>query len=301
METKGVIMSKYFLIFSLIGCLLHPVVAQDTSSVVIQEPVQQNYPGKPLIMSLVLPGLGQAYNGSSKLKISSFLGVEFGSILAWYSFTKKADKLRSDYQDYADQHWSLDAWVNNRNNPTSTVYNGKSWTSFSSLNTLIGTHSLTLILSGSLMDEYGQYPDSDSLEYHPEWITSGELDVVKDHHFYENVGKYNQFVGGWDDARNEWYWEEKDVGDSLEIIIKTPKKENYLDQRVVANRALNFAKYSITALLFNHVVSGLEAVWTNQKNAAKNIREEEISSDVSLLFNPQSPMAVGGVSLTINF
>jgi len=297
-------MQKYFLIFSLITLITIPSFAQDTTSVVVKDTVDVNYPGKPLIMSLVLPGMGQVYNKSSKLKIASFLAVEVGSILSYIAFTNKADQLRTDYQNYADNHWSLHTWVSNRINYPTSVYNDRIWSSFSSLKTLIGTHDLTLILSGSLKDDYGQYPSSDSLEFHQEWITAienGQIGVVKDHHFYENVGKYDQFVGGWDDARDDWYWEEKDVGDSIEIVIKTPNKNDYLDQRVLANNALNYAKYSITALLFNHVFSGLEAVWTNQKNAARSRDGETISPNVSLLFNPQNPLAVGGLSLTLEF
>ena len=45
--------------------------------------------------------------------------------------------------------------------------------------------------------------------------------VIRDRDFYENIGKYDQFVGGWSDVSTNWYWEEKDVGDSTEIVIKT--------------------------------------------------------------------------------
>lgn len=293
-------MPKYFLIFSLVIHLGFPTLAQDTTSVVVKDSIDVNYPGKPLIMSLVLPGMGQWYNKSPKWKVSSFLGVEIGSILSYVAFTNKADQLRTDYQNYANEHWDLIRWVENRFDFTSVMFNGRSWESFSSLSNLTGTHDLTLILSGALKEEFGQYPSSDSLENHPDWIYSDELGVVKDHHFYENVGKYDQFAGGWDDARDDWFWEEKDVGDSIEIVIKTPNKDYYLDQRVLANNALNYAKYSITVLLFNHVFSGLEAVWTNQKNAS-NRKEESFSHDVSLLFNPQNPFAVGGLSLTLEF
>ena len=40
---------------------------------------------------------------------------------------------------------------------------------------------------------------SDSLEKHPEWFYSVDISEVRDEHFYENIGKYDQFVGGWQD------------------------------------------------------------------------------------------------------
>ena len=47
--------------------------------------------------------------------------------------------------------------------------------------------------------------------------------------FYNYIGQYDQFVGGWSDVSTEWYWEELDVGDSIAIFVKTPKKQEYLD------------------------------------------------------------------------
>ena len=131
------------------------------------------------------------------------------------------------------------------------------------------------------------------------YIGSDDISLVRDRHFYENIGKYDQFVGGWSDAASDWYWEEKDVGDSIEIVIKTPKKQNFLDQRYTANQWLSFAKYSVTALMFNHVISGLDAVWSPQR---KTLREkDETETEVSLIFNPYNISGIGGISLSLYF
>ena len=95
-------MLKFFLIFNLSFMIIDPVLGQirddqekkistDSSSmVVLNEKV--NYPGKPLIMSLILPGAGQFYNKSPLWKTASFLGVEIGSLLAWNYYQKEAEK-----------------------------------------------------------------------------------------------------------------------------------------------------------------------------------------------------------------
>ena len=295
-------MSKFFLIFSLVISGINPIISQDTTSVVGVESVESiSYPGKPLLMSLIIPGAGQLYNKSPFLRSASFLGVEIGSIAAYFHFKNQADQFRSDYQAYADKYWNIGDWVYNRFNPTAHSYESKVWTNFFALRSLIGTHHLTLYLTGDLADEFGQYPSSDSLETHPDWLDTGNIAIVRDRHFYENIGKYDQFVGGWRDARNEWYWEEKDVGDSIEILIKTPYKENYLVQREDSNQMLTLAKYSITTLLFNNVISGLEAVWTSQRMAREKQKYETIETDLSLMYNPYNPAGIGGLSLTINF
>jgi hypothetical protein len=64
---------------------------------------------------------------------------------------------------------------------------------------------------------------------------------------------------------------------------------------------LTLAKYSITTLLFNHVISGLEAVWTSQRMAREKQKYETIETDLSLMYNPYNPAGIGGLSLTINF
>ena len=303
--SKGGLMLKFFLIFSLFFLPLTPIMAQDSSSVVIIEEPSINYPGKPLIMSLVLPGTGQYYNKSPMWKTASFLGVELGSIVAWNHFNKKANTLRDEYQGFADSNWDIDTWYNfTVYGPTGKIeHNDRQWTEndFRAMSNYEGTHHLLLHLSGDLAAQYGEFITSDSLGMISGYLDSDLVNVVRDRHFYENIGKYDQFLGGWSDANTDWYWEEKQLEDSTEIVIKTPFKADYIDQRFNSNKMLDRAKFSITALLFNHVISGLEAVLTNQKQSREKLNPTTIETDVSLLYNPYNPGGVGGVAFTINF
>ncbi len=301
-------MLRFYLIFSIYLTSMNFLLCQtdvkvsdskviiDSNSVVFDK---ENYPGKPLIMSLILPGTGQYYSKAPIWKSLSFMGVELTSLFLWSSFNSRAEKLKEDYQEYADLHWTLNNWINNRFNPTLVQHKSMSWTNFSALNRLTGTHHLNISLTGDLANELNLINvSSDSLEIHPDWVESGDIQVTRDRHFYENIGKYDQFLGGWSDASNDWYWEEKDVGDSTEIIIKTPLKADYIEQRYLSNQMLNMAKYSITVIMFNHVFSGIESVWSNQKKARSN---NEIDTDLSLIYNPLNSSGIGGLSLTLTF
>ncbi|MFL3009207.1 MAG: DUF5683 domain-containing protein [Candidatus Neomarinimicrobiota bacterium] len=301
-------MLRFYLIFNIFIILGNFLFAQenetsaknieltDSNSVVIKN---NNYPGKPLIMSLILPGSGQYYNKSPMWKTLSFMGVEITSLILWKSFNDRAETLKDDYEEYADNHWSLNNWINNRFNPTLVQYESLSWTNFPALNKLTGTHHLNISITGDLANDLNlTYVSSDSLEIHPDWLESGDIQVSRDRHFYENIGKYDQFLGGWSDANSEWYWEEKDVGDSTEIIIKTPLKADYIEQRYRSNQMLNMAKYCITVIMFNHVFSGIESVWSNQRKARSN---NEIDTDLSLIYNPTNRTGIGGLSFTITF
>ena len=254
------------------------------------------YPARPMLYSLILPGAGQWYNKSPAWKIGLFAGIEAASIFSGLQWKKKAEDIRLQYEIFADQNWDLETWV------------------FNTLNTPIGnyadvhingTHKLTLVLSGSLAVQYGNYVSSDSLENNAHWVYTNEVSVLRDRDFYENIGKYDQFVGGWIDcyglANNQlWFVVEKDVGDSTEIIISTPNKEDYVNQRGRSNDYLNMAKYAVSAVMFNHVISALEAVWSTQiRNRTK--KERKVQTNVGLLYNQHAKYGVGGIAVSLHW
>ena len=304
-------MLKYFLIFKVLLLSSISVYGMDSTSAVQKDSISTEksilliqdqktvYPGKPLLMSLVLPGAGQYYNKAPAWKTALFFGMELASILAWNNFKNKAESIRKEYQNFADENWSLENWVYNRFNPVSPE-----WGSIPALSSLTGTHDLRLVVSGDLANDLNisGHISSDSLEKHPEWFYSGDVTAVRDRHFYENIGKYDQFVGGWGDARDGWYEFEKNVGDSTEMVIKTPYKEDYIEDRYRSNQMLNYAKYSITALMFNHVISGIESVWFSQKKATEQLNNASNSySKINLVFNPINPFGIGGFKMSYYF
>ena len=87
------------------------------------------------------------------------------------------------------------------------------------------------------------------------------------------------------------------------IVIKTPMKQDFIDQRFDSNRMLSAAKYSITVLMFNHVLSGIESVWSNQKkaNATKKEQSSKRQSNLGLVYDPSSKFGVGGLKLSVYF
>ena len=258
------------------------------------------YPARPMLYSLILPGAGQWYNKSPAWKIGLFAGIEAASIFSGLQWQKKAEDIRLQYEIFADQNWDLETWV------------------FNTLNTPIGnyadvhingTHKLILVLSGSLAEQYGNYVSSDSLENNAHWVYTGEVNVLRDRDFYENIGKYDQFVGGWTDCYDpsdiqytfpQWFEVEKDVGDSTEIIISTPNKEDYVDQRARSNDYLNIAKFAVSAVMFNHVISALEAVWSTQiRNRSK--KEQKVQTNVGLLYDQHAKYGVGGIAVSLHW
>ena len=296
------------LIFRLILLLILvlPLSGQDSTKVIVDKD-STFYPGKPLIMSLIVPGLGQLYNKEPIWKPSLFIGSEILSLASILYANKRADEIRMNYQEFADNNWSLQNWWNfTQSGPSVIENNGMYFTDnkLKAMRSYIGTHHLTIHLTGDLLNLFNtEFLTSDSLALISNYLGSEDVSMVKDRHYYENIGKYDQFVGGWSDVSTDWYWEEKDVGDSVEIVIKTPNKQDYLDKRYQANQWLSFAKFSVSAMMFNHVLSGLEAVWANRNKDSQDVNQEKkkVDLDLGLLFNPNNTIGIGGLTLRLNF
>ena len=301
------ILGSYLISRSILFLSLSMVLfAQDSTKLVVEKD-STFYPGKPLLLSLVVPGLGQVYNKEPLWKPGVFIATEIVSITSIMYANKKADEIRMDYQKFADENWNVKDWWNfTQSGPEVIENNGLYFTDnkLKAMRDYVGTHHLTIHLKGDLVNLFNtEFLTSDSLSILSGYLDSDDLSMVKDRHYYENIGKYDQFVGGWSDVSTSWYWEEKDVGDSTEIVIKTPMKQSYLDDRYKSNQWLSFAKFSISAMMFNHVISGLEAVWANRSIKNEKSREDakKVDLDLGLLFNPSNSYGVGGLSFRVNF
>ena len=301
------ILGSYLISRSILFLSLSMVLfAQDSTKLVVEKD-STFYPGKPLLLSLVVPGLGQVYNKEPLWKPGLFIATEIVSITSIMYANKKADEIRMDYQKFADENWNVKDWWNfTQSGPEVIENNGLYFTDnkLKAMRDYVGTHHLTIHLKGDLVNLFNtEFLTSDSLSILSGYLDSDNLSMVKDRHYYENIGKYDQFVGGWSDVSTSWYWEEKDVGDSTEIVIKTPMKQSYLDDRYKSNQWLSFAKFSISAMMFNHVISGLEAVWANRSIKNEKSREDakKVDLDLGLLFNPSNSYGVGGLSFRVNF
>lgn len=253
---------------------------------VIHDPV--HYPARPMLYSLVLPGAGQIYNQSPWWKTAVFAGVEVTGIALWWSWKSKAEDIQSDYEAYARSHWALSDWYTN----TRLIFPDSYSTMFS------GTHKIILKTD----DGYFTSAFIDSLY----GIYGADLKYIRDRDFYENIGKYDQFVGGWDDCYDEngnkiWFEEEKSVGDSTESIKLTPNKNYYRDLRFDSNTLKDYSKYAISAIMFNHVISGLEAVWSSSRGKNEVPEKEKMQSDIGLLYNRESPTGIGGIYVSVKW
>ena len=274
------------------------------------------YPARSLVRSLIFPGWGQIYNKSPWWKPVLFAGIEIAGISGWYQWNKKAEKLRLDYEQFADDHWSLYNWITNTSALQDSIINvlGDDWNSDVNI---VGTHELDIIYDNKMyssdclyIEEIGgdQCLLSDLENYPPElyntWIVDiinndpDSISVIKNRDYYENIGKYDQFVGGWEGILENYIIKYKDVGDSTEIIISSPYKNDYVNQRANSNEYLNMATYAASAIMFNHVISAFEAVWTATRQSRKN---KPIETSAKLIYDKHAQYGIGGISFSVRF
>ncbi len=195
---------------------------------------------KAFLYSLLLPGAGQLYVGS-RVKAAAFFGIEVLSWTGVFYYHHKGDVKTDLFNAYADAHWSNDRY-------SDFLY--INW----------------------------QVRDDDSTFNTPGDPTSGfffthHLPNTKTQQYYEMIGKYNQFVFGWDDV----------------TPLTTPDRHatehtysahrlHYEDMRHDANNMYHRATTSLLVMMVNHVISGFEAAWSAKRH---NDRLDESSQKLS--------------------
>jgi hypothetical protein len=214
-------------------------------------PVQKST-RKAFFLSMLLPGLGEYYVGSKRSIL--FLGIE---AVAWYVYvsnTNKGNDLDSQFKQFADSHWHY------ADDKSSTgedlIYNYFNWFKAklrdSSLPSDISPTNYALVdsLTELMIGKYG---------------ISHTLPSTKTQQYYEMIGKYPQFVYGWEDiTKNNAALRDstgKANGNFDEDIrnVVSPDRNKYMDMRAESNDKLKLGQDGIDLMIINRVVSAIDA------------------------------------------
>ncbi len=236
---------------------------------------------KPMIASLVVPGFGQYLIHSPWWKTALFAGVEIAGIAGYISWTNKADDITREYENWADEHWDMNTWVNG-SAPLLSDIQSSGYPGVTDVR-IDGSHHITIIVNG-------KYKSSHILLGNPD-IDYTEL---RDWDFYEGISKYDQFIAGWDDAKSNWEIIHKKITDGEdELIVMTPNKRHYIELRNDSNVLYKNAKFAASALLFNHIFSALDALWNANKN-------KELTYNLDVSIGTKSNYVIKGISVQWN-
>ncbi|MBC8182715.1 hypothetical protein H8E88_16565 [candidate division KSB1 bacterium] len=196
---------------------------QDTADVLSREHQLSMLPGyklpkKALLLSALMPGAGELYV-KSYFKAATFFLVEVGAWTFYGIYTKKGNEKEVEYEAYADEKWNPEKWK--------SWYDGLDPSTQESFTHT--THMLELLDEGRKTQQY-----------------------------YEMIGKYAEFVTGWEGTRNDLTFGEL-MGyrqDKVQIA------DDYMDMRAESNDLFSLARTGITVAMINHLLSAIDAAWT---------------------------------------
>ncbi len=224
---------------------------------------------KAFFLSLLMPGLGELYVGSKRGFI--FMGVE--AVAWWMYLTNNADgnDLEDEYEEFADAYWHY--YDDVKSDGTALGYNY--W--------------------GYIKEKY-EIPDTigpedyELINEHIDSRLSGassssthSLPSTKTQQYYEMIGKYDQFVYGWEDIdENNSSLVDQDgnpngnYGEDTSTI-ESPLRQKYMDMRGESNDKLKAAQRGISIMLINRVLSAIDAGRLAYKH------NQKLESDLSMV------------------
>lgn len=213
-------------------------------------------PGKALLLSALVPGVGEFYAGARK-RAALFFGLE---VLAWGLYTNwqgKGNDVEDEFRATADSLWDPNAYLTWRVSTNSR---------HSSI-----THALPC---SSYVDTYtqtGSFGDCSSNEVQQ---------------YYELLGKYDQFVPGWSDVKDEnGNPVQPTQVDSVEKF-DSKLRLDYEKRRDDSNDYLKRASNLAGLILINHVLSAIDAARV-ARSSAQGADEARLERRTRFLFTVQ--------------
>jgi len=257
------------------GTLYMPVLEQDELiPLLAQAEDEESFPGggdelfrsedlkslkTSFLLSLAVPGAGEFYAGNY-YKAGAFVAIEAGMWAGYIINQKNGNDGIVEYEAFADEHWDFDYYYN--------------W-----------------FASFDEPDIYTEQLPVDTIDTQMHIDTVGDttytytFEPIKNHDYYEMLGKYDWFVLGWndfdnrDDVRDSTYSAEQTAKAIIEVLRGGPDNPNaffrsqwrndYMVMRKETNDYYDVAKYFIGGAILNHILSAFDAAWTAKRSNDK--------------------------------
>jgi len=193
------------------------------------------------ILSALVPGAGEFY-AKSYLKTALFLVAEATAITAGVIYNKKGNNRTTIFENFADKHWSVARYALWTLTNLQKLNGSLNPNDYSNLFYDKGETKVDWAVLNKMEGDIGGY-------------YSHQLYHFGEQQYYEMIGKYPQFNPGWDDFGN--VHTPYTYGDPL-----TKRFLYYSGLRGRANHFYYIAEAAVIAVIVNHFLSALDAVWT---------------------------------------
>lgn len=253
------------------------IVRETTVNTIDELKGQYRSPKKALFMSLVVPGLGQAYVGQHWVNYArgaTYLLTDVGLAFGWRHYVvTKQDRQIARYRRFADRNWRLYQYEDSlhRNDKGFDVRNPHRETYCQSVQSNQGSGSrlYTGCVEPDLPQnesDYQAFADAQS----DKGLTTDSISRVRAqfpnvHNFYELIGKEVEFVTGWADVGSVPITitdsSFNQIRDGKVVTATTDLQQEYIGMRAKANDYARMQAYFLGGMVLNHIVSALDAAF----------------------------------------
>ena len=244
---------------------------------------------KAFFLSAFFSGAGQFYLGQYK-KSAIYAGVELAQWSFHQKYIDKSENFTNQYKLFADQNWSFDKWVRDYysfNSESNAMYSAfiniesneyfDPWDESHGIKFFINSNPTKIYNTGNQDPEfpplYQQWCGSNyrfecngNFDDYTEYIT-----VIKDHHHYEGIGKYNVYFSGWIDAVSGESW--VDTLENNYRLAMSDNKDFYENNlRLKSKKKHDVAENILATIFINHSLSMLDVLinFENKKQISIN-------------------------------
>jgi len=209
-------------------------------------------PRRAFLYSLLVPGLGQLYAGN-KLKAALFFVADVAAWGGYLSFRANGHDQEDAFRAYADLHWFEQPY----------------WDSLLSVRSI------------------AKWQDGDVFPHHiPYEVTAaGDTVALKNLEYYENIGKYQQFIWGWDDLAQ--------ISSSAaepEDNYSSAHQGVYVVMREDANKQFDRATTMAIVSIANHLISAFDAAMTARRHNRSTEQARKLDVDLKLVTHDRTAM-----------
>ncbi len=223
-------------------------------------------------LSAVVPGAGQVYSEAPWWRTALYVAVEAAGWTAFVHYNARGDEKTMEFEQYADANWDVTRYVQ------WIAENYQDWPD-EEIDKIAAAEAINRIYLS--IDE--NLPPWEQINFEKlnelERLVNSFSHTLPEHgdqQYYEEIGKYVQYRAGWVDHNS--------VGDTMvyDPSYVTTRQLAYMDQRGEANILLGHAMTAVTFVIFNHLISMIDAAL------------EAKSYNVSLHANLQNESLFGG-------
>ena len=288
---------------------------------------QYKTPSKALLYSALIPGMGQIY-AQEWIRGLMFLALDGLAMYTWKINNDLSVNKKDEYSDYAYNHWSFGRWIEDYykwyefkddeswDSIRDVFTNHSDSTSGCAQNPANGdcyidiwdhAHSVEFLYNGSIVSSSSnefvdifQYlcnnPNDDYNGCFAEEVNLNDNNgdsilVIRDHHFYEGIQKYDMFFAGWDD------------NSSVILVTKEHGDKNATSPNQIAYRKLwnDYNKLKTLAvnggkfMLLNRFVSMIDAFLLIKK------QNNKLNMSFNLYPDLRNKFGVGGINLRLYY